>query len=128
MVMAIYDYKIGISSGAMSNVETVCGVPPIGTMEAYPMRYVLGDGSEVSDGMATVLWKFSLLPPDGYAYLRGVCPGVSAWLYIKTRTPDEDFHTYSVCMHWPEDVMSKRNNLGYYADIEFSFTNAILVS
>ncbi|MCX6057736.1 MAG: hypothetical protein NTW69_06265 [Chloroflexi bacterium] len=103
--MSIYEYKIGTTSGGMTNIESLTVLIP--NMRSFFKPYsevvTLGDGSQFGRGFPQVDWTWNLLTREQRDQLRTFCTGASATVYISTRTNDsaDTYKNYQAIMFWP---------------------------
>lgn len=101
----IYDYKIGITSGGMTNLELL--TVPIPNMQSFYKPYSetvqLGDGNLFGRGYPQVDWIWNLLKREQRDQLRTFCTGASAVVYIRTRINDnaDEYKNFQAVMIWP---------------------------
>lgn len=88
---------------------------------------ILADGSARGFGLPSASWRFGFLTNAQRDELREICPGASANVFIKTKTPesDENFVEFSAVMYWPvtENAQSE-----VMLDITIEFANLIGVT
>ncbi len=68
----------------------------------------LNDGSTQGQGFPIAKWRWNHISEANRAVLRALCPGLSANVYIRTKTNDLDLYgvavweTFSAVMKWTE--------------------------
>lgn len=112
--------KIGTTQAGLATLKSL-GIPePMPEYRPYSELLDLGNGERRGVGYPTVLWRWSILSQTQRDALRTYCTGVSATVYIETRTNDNsnEFRQYETIMLWPgaEDRDAGRA-LGF--DLEF---------
>lgn len=126
---ALYDYQIGTAPGNMVNLETLfASVRGIYTAKADPVDYSqptrLGDGSLKGNGWLQTTWHFDYLSLANYNVLKGYCSGLSSQVYIRTRSNDGTFATYTATMLWPEKEPERGSSL-VVMDISIKFIKLV---
>jgi hypothetical protein len=132
--MPRYDFEIGTSLEAMTNLESL-GVPIIPPKSFFtPVTEVvtLGDGSTRGVGTPTASWHWGFIKQDQRDMLRTFCPepDVSATVYIRTYTREMDGYAsdapqyFQAVMHWP--VLEEEVDAGRRLDFKIDFTQLIL--
>lgn len=127
---SVYDYEIGATVGAMTNLEelTTPVNPPRSRFYEHSILNDKADGRRSGHGFPYAVWEFDILTVAMINELRQFCSGVSASAAIKTRVaPDasattEEFRCYSGVMLWPTQAyMEARRFGGRYMGLEFEF-------
>jgi len=119
--MAVYEYEIGATAGARSNIEDQGLNPPSGvrfnTSSATRTR---GDGLAVGDGYPNCTWKFEFLTSTMYNIFLTLLGGEeSAEVSIQTRKEDKTYQAYATCiMHKP----TGEQRIGGWFDVSVQFT------
>ena len=67
----------------------------------------VNDGTVIGQGFPVAKWRFNHLSEANRAVFRGLCPGLSANVYIYTRTNETDIYgevweTFSAVMRWTD--------------------------
>ncbi len=110
--MSLYQYEIGLTSGAMTNVENlVTGFPaPKSVFRPYSSYVTLGDGTVKGVGFPEAEWKWGFLKWNvfGTTYrdaLSSIITIPSSFVYIKTRKNDssDSYVTYYAIAVWPKE-------------------------
>jgi len=126
--MADSDYKIGATVLGLAEVPTLCGTACHSDYFPWAQTSWSSTGLTRGDGFASCKWTFDYIPQAGVQALRALCTGVSAAVYIQTRTDAADaFDVFSANMHWPQDAQDKRVFGGGYSDFEIEFTHLEVV-
>ena len=114
--MAIADFEIGLTQGALANVEGLN--PPLLHPRATPplpsMSIPLASAAVRGAGWLTFTWSWDFLQQDQYNLLRTYCPNRSATLFVATKDDEGDYKDYEVEMIWPEGPERSQNTyLGF---------------
>lgn len=122
--MADEDYKIGATEVGMTELPGLCGSACHSDYFSWAQTSWTSTGLTRGDGFPSCQWTFDFIPQAGVQALRTLCPGVSAPVYIRTRTDAADaFAVFLANMHWPQDAQTKRAFGGGYKDFVIEFTH-----
>ena len=123
--MPTYEFEIGANAGAMTNVETLLGIPP------HPweyhngaIRYVAGSGYTYVDGYPQVIWRFAFLKTTAWATLIawfGTAQAIAR--SIKTKCDDDTYITRDCILQRPVMGESATRGVGGWFDVELRFTH-----
>ena len=109
--MTIADFEIGITQGALANVEGL--TPPLLHPRATPplpsMSIPLASAKVRGAGWLTFTWTWDFLEQAEYNLLRTYCPNRSATLFVATKDEEGDYSDYEVEMVWPERPERSQN-------------------
>lgn len=118
-------YKIGATSGTMTDLKTL-GIPyPKGEFFNYADLRQLGDGTVRGVGAPRVVWAWGFLTRTQRDALRTYCTGASSAVYIETRTLDstDAFDQFSATMIWPNE--GEERSAGRRLAFEIEFRNLV---
>lgn len=80
------------------------------------------DASLTYVGPGRAVWRFGVLTQAMLTALRGVCPGASAEVYLRTRRPvDGYWQDYTAVMRWPLGIEDSRQPGTRYVNVEIEF-------
>ncbi len=127
--MPLSDFKIGLTSGTLTNIEALATPLPVprAPFKPYARSQMAASGLSVGKGFASCIWIFSRLTPAQRTQLRTFCAGDGATVYIRTMTNEADaYANYLAIMHWPEE---RRDAAKTHDRLEFaiSFTHMVLL-
>jgi hypothetical protein len=122
--MPSYSYEIGSALDAMTNVETLCGVPPRGlAIEPFSVYRIAANGTEYGDGYPWTEWHFDVIEQDGLdALLAFLGSAQSASVYIRTRDAGGTYAYYAAVMHRPKRDEMEPRFLDRWANVRIKFT------
>ena len=122
--MADSDYEIGAAVGARTDIPTLCGTACHSDYYPWAVTTWKSTGLTRGDGFESCTWTFDYIPQAGVQALRALCTGVSAVVFIKTRTDAADaFAVFECNMHWPRNAQTERVFGGGYKNFEIEFTH-----
>jgi hypothetical protein len=111
------DFKIGITEGGMTNIESLTTPLPLPIFDFMPFARTvnLGSGGTRGVGSPVVTWKFPMLTLEQYTQLRTFCAGSSAEVFIRTRIDDDNYASFQAKMIVPNEGMGRwfRNRTNY---------------
>lgn len=92
----------------------------------------LADGTTKAIGLPVARWTFKYLRPEQRENLRDFCAGMSAEVYIRTKTNETSagartWGDYQAIMSWMERGEIISDGLSYVEMVEISFTHLIQV-
>ena len=127
--MSLSDFKIGLTSGTLTNIESLSTPLPVprAPFKPYARSQMAASGLSVGKGFPSCIWIFSRLTPAQRTQLRTFCPGDSAVVYIRTMTNEADaYANYQAVIHWSEE---RRDPARTHDRLEFeiSFTHLVLL-
>ena len=127
--MSIYENKIGATLIGMTNIESL--TVPIPNPKPFYRAYaeIVGTlaGIDYGRGHAQVDWVWNILTREQRDQLRTFCTGISAAVYIRTRTNDnsDEYKNYQAIMHWPLD---EERDARARMDFKITFTHLVEVA
>lgn len=131
--MAQSEYGLTLDSNRMTFLPRMDpAIPcPEGALEEWSVVYSTGSGMAVGDGYPKETWKFETLTQEQVNKLRDFVGGsfgaASRVVYIRTKDPFGYFLTFRAVMHWPADAATKRDQQGFYKNLEIEFTRLELI-
>lgn len=118
------DFKIGTTQANMTNIEAL-NVPlpvPRSIFREFAETVVVANGRSYGRGLPVCKWIFAMLTASQRQQLKSYCAGLSAVVYIRTLTNDDQYYNYRGVMHWPieeeRDPSKRRDRLEF--EIEFT--------
>lgn len=118
------DYRIGLTQGAMTNIESLPVSLPVPRVifRDHAEIVTAASGRRYGRGRPVCQWIFALLTSTQRAQLKTYCAGVSGVVFISTLTNDDQYRDYRAIMHWPDeeerDPSKRRDRLEF--TIEFT--------
>lgn len=125
-------FKIGTTLMGMQELPTLFGrsgvFDPDYSFQPFATSIDLADGTRKGQGFPRATWRFNHLEDEDRDAIKGLCPNLSALVYIETATNDVDlygvvFEQYLAVMRWtPED---EDKAAGHTLGIVIEFTHLI---
>ena len=120
--MADDTFYIGLSTSIydflpVSDLFTPAGgaYDPDWSFQDFASSVETNDGMIIGQGFPVAKWRFNHISEENRAVLRTLCPGLSASVYIHTKTNERDIYgevwgTFSAVMRWMDTDEDKAAN------------------
>ena len=108
--MAVGDFKLGTSVGALANIESLATPLPVPRVTRPTYELVkLGNGAYREVGFPVCKWDWPQLTIAQVEQLRTFCTGSSVSIYIRTlvKVSATTYANYLATMIWPDDEDSR---------------------
>lgn len=119
-----YEFKISTTEEGLTLLQTLGVSTPRYDYSLFAGEIVLGDGSARGVGFPVAVWHWAFIQSAERAILRGLCPGKSAQVFIRTLKDDNTWANFEAIMIWPN---SEERQAGRVIGFTLEFRNLVAV-
>jgi len=129
--MPLSDFRIGLTSGTVTNIEALAmPLPaPRAPFNPFARTVTAASGISIGKGFPSCQWIFARLTPVQREQLRTFCPGASAIVYIRTMTNDggDTYANFQAVMHWPDSERRDPAKTHDRLELAITFTHLVAI-